>query len=397
MSEIFLRICDRGPCHKATQKPKNLMAREGGTAEDMTSAPLQPLLRQNSVLLSTPPTQNPAKAEPERMTKGQKGPSALSRKENPLNKETAVHTRKGLNLVWKRVCCGDESERGRVIRPENNAMGKANRPWGTIPKGFGGCVPQPPCSYDKQLARMSKSLVAKPGGLIHAPHMQAKGDQAGVPTRAPPGTFRTGVVGLRRSKKPPRQTSFFKGTALAVAHGNMDVKRKSNHKFARPPSPSLDVLELGDLIEIFRFGYQHWAIYVGNGFVIHLAPPSEYAGAGCASIMSTLTDKALVKKELLQEVAGKHRYRVNNKHDTKFPPLPRTKIVQRAEEMVGQMLQYKVTSENCEHFVTELRYGVPRSDQVRDALVGVSIAGLGLAALGLFGAAVVKRKKQQNQ
>lgn len=33
--------------------------------------------------------------------------------------------------------------------------------------------------------------------------------------------------------------------------------------------------KLGDLIEIFRFGYRHWAIYVGNGYVVHLAPPSK--------------------------------------------------------------------------------------------------------------------------
>lgn len=31
----------------------------------------------------------------------------------------------------------------------------------------------------------------------------------------------------------------------------------------------------GDLIEIFRFGYEHWAIYVGDGYVVHLAPPSK--------------------------------------------------------------------------------------------------------------------------
>ncbi|KAL2805737.1 phospholipase A and acyltransferase 2, partial [Daubentonia madagascariensis] len=30
---------------------------------------------------------------------------------------------------------------------------------------------------------------------------------------------------------------------------------------------------LGDLIEISRFGYEHWAIYVGDGYVVHLAPP----------------------------------------------------------------------------------------------------------------------------
>lgn len=95
-----------------------------------------------------------------------------------------------------------------------------------------------------------------------------------------------------------------------------------------------------------------------------LPPQAEFAGAGCASLMSTLTDKALVKKELLETVVGKNRYRVNNKHDIKYPTLPIPKIVRRAEEMVGQELEYKVTSENCEHFVTELRYGVPKSDQV---------------------------------
>ncbi|XP_067400099.1 phospholipase A and acyltransferase 3-like isoform X1 [Emydura macquarii macquarii] len=160
--------------------------------------------------------------------------------------------------------------------------------------------------------------------------------------------------------------------------------------------PAISELELGDLIEIFRFGYQHWAIYVGDGYVIHLAPPSEMPGAGFASLMSTLTNKALVKKERLQDVVGRHRYRVNNKHDRKLPPLPAGKIVRSAEQLVGQEMPYKVTSENCEHFVTELRYGVARSDQVRDVLVGVSVAGLGLAALSILGVAV-RRRRRQNQ
>ncbi|XP_074860902.1 phospholipase A and acyltransferase 3-like [Carettochelys insculpta] len=160
--------------------------------------------------------------------------------------------------------------------------------------------------------------------------------------------------------------------------------------------PAIAELEPGDLIEIFRFGYQHWVIYVGDGYVIHLAPPCEMPGAGLASLMSTLTNKALVKKEQLLDVVGRHRYRLNNKHDRKLPPLPASKIVRAAEQLVGQEMPYKVTSENCEHFVTELRYGVPRSDQVRDVLVGVSVAGLGLAALGLLGVAV-QRRRRQNQ
>uniref|UniRef100_A0A8C5L9N7 Phospholipase A and acyltransferase 3 n=1 Tax=Jaculus jaculus TaxID=51337 RepID=A0A8C5L9N7_JACJA len=122
----------------------------------------------------------------------------------------------------------------------------------------------------------------------------------------------------------------------------------------------------GDLIEIFRPFYSHWAIYVGDGYVVHLAPPSELAGAGMTSILSALSEKAIVKKELLCHVAGSDKYRVNNKHDDEYQPLPPSKIIQQAEEMVGQEVPYKLTSKNCEHFVNALRYRVARSDQVRD-------------------------------
>ncbi|EHH56130.1 hypothetical protein EGM_05483 [Macaca fascicularis] len=139
----------------------------------------------------------------------------------------------------------------------------------------------------------------------------------------------------------------------------------------------------------------HWAIYVGDGYVVHLAPPSEVAGAGAASVMSALTDKAIVKKELLYDVAGSDKYQVNNKHDDKYSPLPYSKIIQRAEELVGQEVLYKLTSENCEHFVNELRYGVARSDQVRDVVIAASVAGMGLAAMGLIGVMFSRNKRQK--
>ncbi|XP_051002008.1 phospholipase A and acyltransferase 3 isoform X2 [Acomys russatus] len=152
----------------------------------------------------------------------------------------------------------------------------------------------------------------------------------------------------------------------------------------------------GDLIEIFRPIYKHWAIYVGDGYVIHLAPPSEFAGAGAASIMSALTDKAIVKKELLCVVAGRDKYQINNKHDDKYTPLPVNKIIQQAESLVGQEVLYRLTSENCEHFVNNLRYGVARSDQVRDALKTIGITGaVGFAALGIVGAMLSKTKNQK--
>uniref|UniRef100_A0A8C8R7U4 LRAT domain-containing protein n=1 Tax=Pelusios castaneus TaxID=367368 RepID=A0A8C8R7U4_9SAUR len=131
------------------------------------------------------------------------------------------------------------------------------------------------------------------------------------------------------------------------------------------PSPPIPMEpKRGDLIEIFRLGYQHWAIYVGHGYVIHLAPPSEYAEAGFSSFMSLQASQAVVKKDRLWVVAGSDKYRVNNKYDRRFSPQPVTKIVWEAESLVGHTMTYNVTSKNCEHFVTNLRYGVARSDQV---------------------------------
>lgn len=106
-----------------------------------------------------------------------------------------------------------------------------------------------------------------------------------------------------------------------------------------------------------------WALPRINSSVLCVST-GEIAGAGAASIMSALTDKAIVKKELLCDVAGKDKYQVNNKHDKEYTPLPLNKIIQQAERLVGQEVLYRLTSENCEHFVNELRYGVPRSDQV---------------------------------
>uniref|UniRef100_A0A8C3PD22 LRAT domain-containing protein n=1 Tax=Chrysemys picta bellii TaxID=8478 RepID=A0A8C3PD22_CHRPI len=132
------------------------------------------------------------------------------------------------------------------------------------------------------------------------------------------------------------------------------------------PQPLGILVELkpGDLIEIFRSCYQHWAIYVGDGKVVHLAPPCEHPMDGVASVLAALSDRAYVKKDWLEDVVRKDRYRVNNKHDETHPPLPVSKIVRRAEELVGREMPYNLTSHNCEHFVMELRYGVAMSDQV---------------------------------
>lgn len=71
-----------------------------------------------------------------------------------------------------------------------------------------------------------------------------------------------------------------------------------------------------------------------------------------------------VKKDPLELVADGNIYRVNNKEGKNKTPNPPEIIVQNALKQVGQIKEYKLTSDNCEHFATRLRYGDGFSDQV---------------------------------
>ncbi|KFO29422.1 HRAS-like suppressor 5 [Fukomys damarensis] len=131
----------------------------------------------------------------------------------------------------------------------------------------------------------------------------------------------------------------------------------------------------GDLIEIFRVGYEHWAIYVEDDCVVHLAPPSEDFVVG--SITSVFSNRAVVKYSRLEDVLHGCSWTVNNKLDGTYLPLPVDRIIQRTKKMINKTVQYSLIEGNCEHFVNNLRYGVPRSQQVEHALVeGVKAAGM---------------------
>ncbi|XP_066182083.1 phospholipase A and acyltransferase 3-like [Sylvia atricapilla] len=146
----------------------------------------------------------------------------------------------------------------------------------------------------------------------------------------------------------------------------------------------------GDLIAINRPGYQHWALYVGDGYVIHVTGVNSGSVEGRSSSKFV---RAQVKKQLLKDVAGKNKWRVNNKYDCLCPPFSVRKIIQCAECWVDMEVPYNVLSRNCEHFVTLLRYGVALSDQATVAgditgnakitLAFLAVAGIG-AAVGSF-------------
>ncbi|NXS86110.1 HRSL1 enzyme, partial [Erpornis zantholeuca] len=120
----------------------------------------------------------------------------------------------------------------------------------------------------------------------------------------------------------------------------------------------------GDLIEIKRGIYQHWALYVGDGYVIHVTPVDENAPPLSASTVTLLTKMAKVKMELMEKVAGNDDWNVNNKYDRSHIPFPMMEIVWRAARWIDREVPYDLLGSNCEHFVTMLRYGEAVSDQV---------------------------------
>ncbi|XP_036895889.1 phospholipase A and acyltransferase 1 [Sturnira hondurensis] len=143
----------------------------------------------------------------------------------------------------------------------------------------------------------------------------------------------------------------------------------------------------GDLIEVFRPGYQHWALYLGDGYVINIAPLEDGAPASFTSAKSVFSRKALVKMQLLKDVVGNDTYRINNKYDEAYPPLPTEEVMQRSEFVIGQEVEYDLLVNNCEHFVTLLRYGEGVSEQANRAIstIGfVTAAASAFSFLGLF-------------
>uniref|UniRef100_A0A8C5UHE7 LRAT domain-containing protein n=1 Tax=Malurus cyaneus samueli TaxID=2593467 RepID=A0A8C5UHE7_9PASS len=116
----------------------------------------------------------------------------------------------------------------------------------------------------------------------------------------------------------------------------------------------------GDLIEIKWPDFQHWALYMGDGYVF---------GVPGIPVSTILTGMAKVKKELLEDVAGDHEWQVNNVYDWYHFPLPEEEVIWRAEGYIGKEVPCVVFGSDCEHFVRRLRYG----GQVRHLLAARSI------------------------
>ncbi|KAG9480015.1 hypothetical protein GDO78_011822 [Eleutherodactylus coqui] len=130
----------------------------------------------------------------------------------------------------------------------------------------------------------------------------------------------------------------------------------------------------GDLLEVPRTLFVHFGIYLGNNRVAHLIPDILPA-LTCkkARVENVVTNKRLIAGVLAKMAS----VRVDNVQDfaygaiilvnsmdrhVKNNPLSNEEVARRAEKLVGTT-SYSLLWDNCEHFVTNCRYGTPVSLQ----------------------------------
>ncbi|XP_076472502.1 phospholipase A and acyltransferase 4-like [Babylonia areolata] len=150
----------------------------------------------------------------------------------------------------------------------------------------------------------------------------------------------------------------------------------------------LDELEPGDLIEIKRGTYSHYAVYAGHKRVVHLvgirASIIRRHLNGSFSIGGERFNRAEVKEEDFWKVVGKSVARKNNYLDEKYHPLPGHQVVAIARSHIGPA-EYDVLFNNCEHFATKCRYFQSVSRQAESFIERCSKVVLGVArAVAIF-------------
>ncbi len=109
-----------------------------------------------------------------------------------------------------------------------------------------------------------------------------------------------------------------------------------------------DQLPPGTHLTTPRRGYVHHGLYVGEGRVIH------YAG------LSRRLRRGPVEEVTLEAFAGGKPWQVK---PVAAPAFAGTHAVERARSRLGEN-DYRVWSNNCEHFVEWALNGTPRSAQV---------------------------------
>ncbi|CDQ87571.1 unnamed protein product [Oncorhynchus mykiss] len=154
-------------------------------------------------------------------------------------------------------------------------------------------------------------------------------------------------------------------------------------------------MEIGDMIEINRGTYNHWVVDIGNGEIINVVTPDRIfkhrvAFCSVSSYSGSVSCKGTITIETLKDVASRNTYKINNYLDNKYKPRPTDVIMGEVDKMKGRTIKYDVLGNNCEHFVTFLRYGQSESKQADDFMKDWLAGQLGLlGVLAVFAVSTV--------
>uniref|UniRef100_A0A8W8LA55 LRAT domain-containing protein n=1 Tax=Magallana gigas TaxID=29159 RepID=A0A8W8LA55_MAGGI len=167
----------------------------------------------------------------------------------------------------------------------------------------------------------------------------------------------------------------------------------------------------GDQLEFHRGWYSHWAVYIGNEEVIHLAGDENDGLNGNINPSHAFTicgksfNKALVKRENVWKVVLDSKVEINNNKDRKCKrPIvlcqhhvgPIYEIVEEAIMKIGD-IGYNVLWQNCEHFAAYCRYGVNWSEQADNFVTAVFATGAVVALGALIKEMVIGDKKEKEK
>nr|XP_023995688.1 retinoic acid receptor responder protein 3-like isoform X2 [Salvelinus alpinus] len=128
--------------------------------------------------------------------------------------------------------------------------------------------------------------------------------------------------------------------------------------------------------------------------VIHVVTPdgpSRVAFCSVSSSSGSLSCKGTITIEMLKDVAAGNTYKIHNYLDDEFKPRPTDVIMGDVDIMRGRTIEYGLLGNNCEHFVTFLRYGKSKSQQADDFMKNLFIgSGLlsGVVAVTVVAAAL---------
>ncbi|CAF1215731.1 unnamed protein product [Rotaria sordida] len=128
------------------------------------------------------------------------------------------------------------------------------------------------------------------------------------------------------------------------------VSYASNAMSAQEKHEWLQSVQPGDIIMFKRGLSIYWAIYVGNGKVIHFSD-------ACLNIGGRIIE------EEIWDVIGQHKARVHNGRDDRWNPLPPEEIVQRARYAL-ETSERNLSLHNSEHFAIYCRYGQMNNAQL---------------------------------